>query len=252
MPSKKSKNKNSNREVKMMSQEETSVLVRNLDEKVTEELLYELFLQAGPLEDVRIPQVNGVSRNFGFIVFTHEESVPYAIALLDQISLYGRTIYLKYAGANNYQNAPYRGPPPRSHIKDRLGPRPSENNANSRGAGQHHSGSNASLRGAPGSIGRRYNDLSMQPTRPSKNRDSNSDNSRQRNAWAQPMPGNYLNIYPSQKGDDGIGRNMNNYSNNNFKQKGRHSSGESNKPYEKAPYQRDSNRYHHKHCRRSK
>lgn len=236
----------------MMSQEESSVLVRNLDEKVTEELLYELFLQAGPLEDVRIPQVNGVSRNFGFVIFTHEESVPYAIALLDQITLYGRPIYIKYAGPHNYQNAPYRGPPSRMHVKDRLGPRPSENNSNPRGGSQHHSENNTSLRAAPGSIGRRYNDLSMQPTRSSKNKDKNSDDPRQRNAWTQPMPG-YLNVYPSQKGDDQKCRNMNNYPNNNFKHKGRHSSGDSSKKsYEKAPYQRDSNRYDYKHFRRSK
>lgn len=38
----------------------------------------------------------GNSKSFGFVCFKHTESVPYAIALLNGIRLYGRPIKLQY------------------------------------------------------------------------------------------------------------------------------------------------------------
>ncbi|XP_040194731.1 splicing regulator RBM11 isoform X2 [Rana temporaria] len=71
--------------------------VGNLDYKVKEEILYELFLQAGPLRRVTIvTDKEGNSKSFGFVCFKHTESVPYAIALLNGIRLYGRPIKLQY------------------------------------------------------------------------------------------------------------------------------------------------------------
>lgn len=68
----------------------------NLDPKVTEELLRELFVQAGPVEDVKIPKDNnGRSKNFAFVTFVHSESVGYTIALMDGVSLYRRRIRME-------------------------------------------------------------------------------------------------------------------------------------------------------------
>ncbi|KAH6944022.1 hypothetical protein HPB50_001204 [Hyalomma asiaticum] len=68
----------------------------NLDPKVTEELLRELFVQAGPVEDVKIPKdSNGQSKNFAFVTFVHPESVGYTLALMDGISLYRRRIRMQ-------------------------------------------------------------------------------------------------------------------------------------------------------------
>lgn len=68
----------------------------NLDAQVTEELLRELFVQAGPVEDVKIPKDNtGRSKSFAFITFAHAESVGYTLALMDGISLYGRPIRMQ-------------------------------------------------------------------------------------------------------------------------------------------------------------
>lgn len=65
----------------------------NLDSKVTEEILRELFVQAGPVEDVKIPKDNnGCSKSFAFVMFEHAESVGYALALMDGVSLYHRQI----------------------------------------------------------------------------------------------------------------------------------------------------------------
>ncbi|ELT97731.1 hypothetical protein CAPTEDRAFT_180028 [Capitella teleta] len=68
----------------------------NLPDDITEELLYELFLQAGPLCKVNIPkESSGRLKRFGFIEFRHSESVPYAIELMNGIKLFDCSLQLK-------------------------------------------------------------------------------------------------------------------------------------------------------------
>ncbi|XP_006007960.1 splicing regulator RBM11 [Latimeria chalumnae] len=79
-----------------------TVFVGNLHCNVKEEILYELFLQAGPLTKVTIAKdKDGKPKSFGFVCFKHVESVPYAIALLNEIRLYGRPIKLQYRSGSN-------------------------------------------------------------------------------------------------------------------------------------------------------
>uniref|UniRef100_A0A8B9QFJ1 Splicing regulator RBM11 n=1 Tax=Apteryx owenii TaxID=8824 RepID=A0A8B9QFJ1_APTOW len=74
-----------------------TLFVGNLESRVREEILYELFLQAGPLIKVTIcKDKEGKPKSFGFVCFKHTESVPYAIALLNGIRLYGRPIKVQY------------------------------------------------------------------------------------------------------------------------------------------------------------
>ena len=55
------------------------------------------FVKAGPLDDVEIMKTpEGKSRNFAFITFTDEESVPYAHTLLDGILLFGRALSVRF------------------------------------------------------------------------------------------------------------------------------------------------------------
>lgn len=76
----------------------------NLSDQVTEELLFELFLQAAPLERVRIPtDREGRKSNFAFITFKHEVSVNYAQQLLNGTRLYDKSINVKPRN-NNSQN----------------------------------------------------------------------------------------------------------------------------------------------------
>ncbi|KAM9320371.1 splicing regulator RBM11 [Gastrophryne carolinensis] len=78
----------------------------NLDHRVREETLYELFLQAGPLKKVTITRdKDGNSRSFGFVCFQHTESVPYAIALLNGIRLLGRPIKLQYRTGSSHSSS---------------------------------------------------------------------------------------------------------------------------------------------------
>ncbi|XP_014746530.1 PREDICTED: splicing regulator RBM11 [Sturnus vulgaris] len=76
---------------------EQILLVGNLESRVREEILYELFLQAGPLTKVTICEdKEGKPKSFGYVCFKHKVSVPYAKALLDGIHLYGRPITVQY------------------------------------------------------------------------------------------------------------------------------------------------------------
>ncbi|XP_073524340.1 splicing regulator RBM11 [Phyllobates terribilis] len=88
-------------------QEETdrTIFVGNLDCNVKEEILYELFLQAGPLTKVTIAKdKDGNLKSFGFVCFKHTESVPYAISLLNGIRLFGRPIKLHYRFGSSYSD----------------------------------------------------------------------------------------------------------------------------------------------------
>ncbi|KAJ8909253.1 hypothetical protein NQ315_013200 [Exocentrus adspersus] len=68
----------------------------NLSDDVTEELLFELFLQAAPLERVKIPtDREGRKSNFAFITFKHEASVNYAQQLLNGTRLFEKPINVK-------------------------------------------------------------------------------------------------------------------------------------------------------------
>ncbi|XP_039193168.1 splicing regulator RBM11 [Crotalus tigris] len=74
-----------------------TLFVGNLEGRVKEEILYELFLQAGPVSKVTIcKDKDGNPKSFGFVCFKHTESVPYAMALLNGIRLYGRPIKVQY------------------------------------------------------------------------------------------------------------------------------------------------------------
>ena len=58
---------------------EATVYVGNLDPQVTEELLWELFLQAGPVTNVYVPKdrVTSTHQWYGFVEFRNEEDAEY-------------------------------------------------------------------------------------------------------------------------------------------------------------------------------
>ena len=68
-----------------------------ISDKVDEEILYELFLNAGPLEKVHIPKDKETKKqkNFAFIVFQHVESTQYAFDLLNGTELFRQPIRLQ-------------------------------------------------------------------------------------------------------------------------------------------------------------
>ncbi|XP_044525513.1 RNA-binding protein 7 isoform X2 [Gracilinanus agilis] len=80
-----------------------TLFVGNLDSKVTEELLFELFHQAGPVIKVKIPKdKDGKPKQFAFVNFKHEESVPYGMNLLNGIKLFGRPIKIQFRSGSSH------------------------------------------------------------------------------------------------------------------------------------------------------
>ncbi|XP_067623756.1 RNA-binding protein 7 [Eurosta solidaginis] len=82
-----------------------TLYVGNLEDRVTEDLLYEIFLQAGPIESVRIPKDNnGRQRSFGFVVYTHRCTPSYALKLFTGLTLYRKSVTIKLQGETNAGN----------------------------------------------------------------------------------------------------------------------------------------------------
>ena len=78
---------------------EATVHVGNLDSLASEELLWELFSQVGPVERVHIPKdkVTGESSGFGFVEFSLERDAEYASKVLNNIKLYNRPVRVNKA-----------------------------------------------------------------------------------------------------------------------------------------------------------
>ncbi|XP_060085703.1 RNA-binding protein 7-like [Ylistrum balloti] len=116
-----------------MDEKDRTVWVGNLSEKVTESLLYELFLQAGPLEKVKLAlDKDGRTRRYAFVTFKHECSVPYTIELMNGIELFGNNLRLQtrtgssssatYDGGSAAQSAPYNSQMSGGNSNDKRPP----------------------------------------------------------------------------------------------------------------------------------
>ncbi|XP_022099241.1 RNA-binding protein 7-like [Acanthaster planci] len=99
------------------SRDDRTVYVKNLDIRVTEEILFELFLQAGPLIGVKRPkEPDGTVKSFAFVEFEHDVSPPYARSLMDGIRLFGRSIGVQFRNGSKHSensrgNSPAGTPP---------------------------------------------------------------------------------------------------------------------------------------------
>ncbi|CAO1348456.1 unnamed protein product [Diamesa tonsa] len=82
--------------------DDRTIYCGNLSEKATEQILYELFFQVGPVERVSLPKdKDGMPRGFAFVTYVHLCSVRYAIELFYDTKLFGRNLTLKNRGANS-------------------------------------------------------------------------------------------------------------------------------------------------------
>jgi len=82
--------------------QDATVYVGGLDDKVSESLLWELFVQAGPVVKVHMPR-DRVSLNhqgYGFVEFISEEDADYAIRIMNMIKLFGKPIRVNKASAH--------------------------------------------------------------------------------------------------------------------------------------------------------
>jgi RNA-binding protein 7 len=71
----------------------------NIDQRFTEDILFELFLQAGPIENlIRKPDRNG--NIIALVTYKHIESVDYSIKLFDKILLFGQRLKVQLSNIN--------------------------------------------------------------------------------------------------------------------------------------------------------
>jgi splicing factor 3B subunit 4 len=79
--------------------QEATVYIGNLDLRVTEDILWELFVQCGPVLNVHIPRdkITGEHQGFSFVEFRTEEDADYAIKIMHMIKLYGKAIKVNKA-----------------------------------------------------------------------------------------------------------------------------------------------------------
>ncbi len=73
---------------------DATIYVGGLDEKVSDTLLWELFVQAGPVVNVHMPKdrITQNHQSYGFVEFMSEEDADYAIKIMNMIKLYGKPI----------------------------------------------------------------------------------------------------------------------------------------------------------------
>lgn len=78
----------------------------NLDERVTDSLVWELMLQAGRIVNVHLPKdrVTQSHQGYGFVEFISEEDAEYASRIMNGIRLYGKPIRVNKASADKQKS----------------------------------------------------------------------------------------------------------------------------------------------------
>lgn len=91
---------------------DATVFVGNVDENVSESLVWELFTQAGPVVSAYMPKdrVTGAHQGYGFVELASEEDAAYAIKILNMIRLNGKPLRVNRSaggapGSGNNPNA---------------------------------------------------------------------------------------------------------------------------------------------------
>ena len=81
---------------------DATIYVGGLDEKVTEPLLWELFVQGGPVVNVHMPKdrITLLHQGYGFVEFLSEDDADYACKIMNMIKLYGKPIRVNKASAH--------------------------------------------------------------------------------------------------------------------------------------------------------
>jgi splicing factor 3B subunit 4 len=85
--------------------QDATCYVGNLDEKVNEELLWELMIQVGPVVNVHMPRdkVTGKHQGYGFVEFRSEEDADYAMKVLNMVKLFQKPIKLNKTAQDKRQ-----------------------------------------------------------------------------------------------------------------------------------------------------
>lgn len=82
--------------------QEATCYVGNLDDRVTDELVWELMLQAGPLVHVYLPKdrVSQLHQGFAFAEYQTEQDANYACQVMNGIKMFGKPIRVNKASSD--------------------------------------------------------------------------------------------------------------------------------------------------------
>ncbi|KAK4053729.1 Spliceosome-associated protein 49 [Microbotryomycetes sp. JL201] len=85
--------------------QDNTVYVGNLDDRVTDALVWELMLQAGPVVNVHLPKdrISMTHQGYGFCEFLTEEDADYACKIMNQIKMFGKPIRVNKASSDRKQ-----------------------------------------------------------------------------------------------------------------------------------------------------
>ncbi|KAL3638604.1 hypothetical protein CASFOL_016511 [Castilleja foliolosa] len=92
----------------MADKSNSSVYIGNLDEKVTERVLYDILIQAGRVVDLHIPRDRETDKpkGFAFAEYESEEVAAYAVKLFSGlVTLYKRTLKFAISGQDKYTSS---------------------------------------------------------------------------------------------------------------------------------------------------
>ena len=78
---------------------DATVFVGNLDERVDDDILWELLNQCGPVSNVYIPKdkVTGKHQGYGFVEFRGEDDAEYATKVMNMVKVFDRPIKVNTA-----------------------------------------------------------------------------------------------------------------------------------------------------------
>ena len=85
---------------------DSTIYIGNLDERVADALVWELFLQAGRIANVHLPKdrVTQSHQGYGFVEFNSEEDADYAARIMNQVRLFGKPIRVNKASADKQKS----------------------------------------------------------------------------------------------------------------------------------------------------
>ena len=81
---------------------DSTIYIGNLDERVTDSLIFELFLQSGRIANVHLPKdrVTQSHQGYGFVEFLSEDDADYSARVMNGVRLFGKPIRVNKASAD--------------------------------------------------------------------------------------------------------------------------------------------------------
>ncbi|XP_050364915.1 protein HSH49 isoform X2 [Argentina anserina] len=107
----------------MSTNSKFSVYVGNLDERVSERVLYDILIQAGRVVDLHIPHEKETDRPRGYAFAEYEtlEIAEYAVKLFSGlVTLYNRTLKFAISGQDKASNNAASTAMPTTNISNKL------------------------------------------------------------------------------------------------------------------------------------